>query len=609
MGCPVPDGVPGSRWGARFQMGCPVPDGVPGAGWGARFQMGCPSLPGSGGMGGMGSGVDLGGAAAHPHPSHRSQGLPRSPGCHGDPAPPPGGPSSPFPGVDLLWDEGLRLPVLSGCRSCCGEQNPSLPATSSPPNAAGSAVPGHSAGLAAKASPISCLAPAPGNDLGCLSGTSGCWDPPAPGQEAASPGGQEEAAVAGATLPGPGCPPRKESAAGLGTLGVQRGQEALAGWSVGRRRGVPSASSPGSLPPRSCPPRAAAAMPVTVTLPGPAPWGFRISGGRDFGKPITVSKVTEHGKAATGDLRPGDVIVTINGESTAEMLNVEAQNKIKQSPGQLRLEVQRAPVPPPSHTNGDTSPEMLATRFQDTLWMPSETQSAPRTPGPSLASLTHPPGSASSQPLEQELTCPSLCQERPLSRRSSSRGPVLPPPPRPPSPEPGAPRDPPKSLRERRLSSPSPGTCHSQGSEPAMRRLEEDSEVYKMLQENRELRAAPRQSSTFRLLQEALEDEEGGGPAAPFPSRLSAGARKPVAGVQKLHVCEKCGSSIATQAVRIQDGRYRHPSCYTCADCGLSLKMRGHFWVGDELFCEKHARLRYRGPPGTPVSRPVSPRS
>ncbi|XP_027489118.1 PDZ and LIM domain protein 2-like, partial [Corapipo altera] len=81
-------------------------------------------------------------------------------------------------------------------------------------------------------------------------------------------------------------------------------------------------------------------MPVTVTLPGPAPWGFRISGGRDFGKPITVSKVVEHGKAAVGDLRAGDVIVTINGESTAEMLHVEAQNKIKQSPGQLRLEVE-----------------------------------------------------------------------------------------------------------------------------------------------------------------------------------------------------------------------------------------------------------------------------
>lgn len=58
---------------------------------------------------------------------------------------------------------------------------------------------------------------------------------------------------------------------------------------------------------------------------------------------------------------------------------------------------------------------------------------------------------------------------------------------------------------------PPPGVLsRSLGSEPAMRRLEEDSEVYKMLQENRELRAAPRQSSTFRLLQEALEDEGGG---------------------------------------------------------------------------------------------------
>ncbi|NXS45617.1 PDLI2 protein, partial [Balaeniceps rex] len=193
------------------------------------------------------------------------------------------------------------------------------------------------------------------------------------------------------------------------------------------------------------------------------------------------------------------------------------------------------------------------------------------------------------------------------SRQNSSPGSILPPPPRPPSPGLGAPPNPWETCRERRRSSSSPSPCNSLGSEPAMRRLEEDSEVYKMLQENRELRAAPRQSSTFRLLQEALEDEGGAGPAAPFPSRLSPSARKPVAGVQKLHVCEKCGSTIATQAVRIQDGRYRHPSCYACADCGLNLKMRGHFWVGDELYCEKHARLRYQGTLGGPAAPPVSP--
>lgn len=49
--------------------------------------------------------------------------------------------------------------------------------------------------------------------------------------------------------------------------------------------------------------------------------------------------------------------------------------------------------------------------------------------------------------------------------------------------------------------------------------------------------------------------------------------------------------------MRIQEGRYRHPGCYTCSDCGLNLKMRGHFWVGDELYCEKHARQRYSSPP------------
>lgn len=32
-------------------------------------------------------------------------------------------------------------------------------------------------------------------------------------------------------------------------------------------------------------------MPFTVNLIGPSPWGFRISGGRDFKKAITVSKV------------------------------------------------------------------------------------------------------------------------------------------------------------------------------------------------------------------------------------------------------------------------------------------------------------------------------
>ncbi|NXK82375.1 PDLI2 protein, partial [Amazona guildingii] len=242
-------------------------------------------------------------------------------------------------------------------------------------------------------------------------------------------------------------------------------------------------------------------MPMTVTLPGPAPWGFRITGGRDFGKPITVSKVTEHGKAAAGDLRPGDIIVTINGESAAEMLNVEAQNKIKQSPGQLRLQVERwvlsggaptaaEPVVFPSSGSWGSAIPMGAcpgSVIKDQAALAAVT----RPTGPSWG----PGGSAGeSQP----------------GGLDSSPGPALPPPPRPPSPGLGAPPNPWETPRERRSSSSSPNPCGSPGSDSAMRRLEEDSEVLKMLQENRELRAAPRQSSTFRLLQEALEDEAGG---------------------------------------------------------------------------------------------------
>lgn len=65
--------------------------------------------------------------------------------------------------------------------------------------------------------------------------------------------------------------------------------------------------------------------------------------------------------------------------------------------------------------------------------------------------------------------------------------------------------------------------------------------------------------------------------------------------------------SHSTQAMRIVDDRFRHPECYTCTECGLNLRMRGHFWVGDVMYCEKHAKERYQGPSGSPRSS-LSPR-
>lgn len=131
--------------------------------------------------------------------------------------------------------------------------------------------------------------------------------------------------------------------------------------------------------------------------------------------------------------------------------------------------------------------------------------------------------------------------------------------------------------------------------------LQEDSEVYKMLHGNQETRTSPRQSSSFKLLQEALENNPDGISTA-LPNRLSPNVQKPVSSIQKpisntvstpQRVCEKCNANIQDIAVRISEGRYRHPACYICADCGLNLRMRGHFWAGDDLVCEKHARARH----------------
>ncbi|KAL2092616.1 hypothetical protein ACEWY4_012414 [Coilia grayii] len=108
-------------------------------------------------------------------------------------------------------------------------------------------------------------------------------------------------------------------------------------------------------------------MALTVTLLGPSPWGFRISGGRDFKKAITVSKVNGGSKAEKADLQPGDIILEINGESTGDMLNVEAQNKIKSSQNQLQLLVERPDPPSPVQTNGITTPDQLLGRFQEAV--------------------------------------------------------------------------------------------------------------------------------------------------------------------------------------------------------------------------------------------------
>lgn len=365
-------------------------------------------------------------------------------------------------------------------------------------------------------------------------------------------------------------------------------------------------------------------MALTVNLIGPSPWGFRICGGRDFKKAITVSKVNRGSKAEQADLQPGDIILEINGENTADMLNVEAQNKIKSST-QLQLVVDRPEPPSPGQTNGISTPEQLTGRFQEavivsrdenqnyreyTISSPASLSPGPYSPDPPaspdgkrdrLTATTNKgvqlrpwsPEDRShrmSRPLSQEFSPPDYRNNSVSSRTPTPPGRY----------SPHSPIDQDAPMSPRRSST---------SSDYAMQRFDKDSEVYKMIQENKESRTAPRQSNTFRMLQEVLEADEKEA-ALRFPGKLSPNVPKPgtaVAGVKKTHICEKCGTSILTLAVRISDDRFRHAECYTCTDCGLNLKMRGHFCIGDVMYCEKHANQRYKGPGSSPQVT-VSPR-
>ncbi|XP_072311590.1 PDZ and LIM domain protein 5b [Eucyclogobius newberryi] len=132
----------------------------------------------------------------------------------------------------------------------------------------------------------------------------------------------------------------------------------------------------------------------SVTLVGPAPWGFRLQGGKDFCLPLTVSRMTDGGKAANAKMCVGDIIVSINGISTDGMNHLEAQNKIKACIDQLSLSLQRPSSAPNNGANGSkVEPQAIIkpvpiTHTPPPNATPSITTKAPAQPSPAACNKT-----------------------------------------------------------------------------------------------------------------------------------------------------------------------------------------------------------------------------
>ncbi|XP_078659564.1 PDZ and LIM domain protein 5-like isoform X13 [Branchiostoma floridae x Branchiostoma belcheri] len=120
-----------------------------------------------------------------------------------------------------------------------------------------------------------------------------------------------------------------------------------------------------------------------VTLPGPAPWGFRLSGGKDFSSPLSISRVTPGGRASMANIAPGDVVLRIGARAAETLTHIEAQNIIKTNDGQLELTLVRGDGrgrPMPATPAGPAAPTIQAQptvikRFQPASVpaMPSDT--------------------------------------------------------------------------------------------------------------------------------------------------------------------------------------------------------------------------------------------
>uniref|UniRef100_A0A8C2TCK0 PDZ and LIM domain protein 7 n=1 Tax=Coturnix japonica TaxID=93934 RepID=A0A8C2TCK0_COTJA len=129
-----------------------------------------------------------------------------------------------------------------------------------------------------------------------------------------------------------------------------------------------------------------------VMLNGPAPWGFRLQGGKDFSMPLSISRLTPGGKAAQAGVGVGDWVLYIDGESTSTMTHIEAQNRIRACGDRLCLTLSRsqnhlgkpqkvgvAPAKPQEHpTSPKYDPSKLHLIEDSEDWQPRNTSTQSR---------------------------------------------------------------------------------------------------------------------------------------------------------------------------------------------------------------------------------------
>ncbi|XP_031443446.1 PDZ and LIM domain protein 3b isoform X1 [Clupea harengus] len=366
-------------------------------------------------------------------------------------------------------------------------------------------------------------------------------------------------------------------------------------------------------------------MPQNVVLDGPAPWGFRLAGGKDFNQPLTISRVTPGSKASLANLCPGDVILAIEGEPADGLTHGEAQLKIKDFTNQLTFKIERPQSwlwsPAVATDDGKVNPFKINLEAEQQEFKPIGTGHNRRAQPFVAASLEDnrqvvsssyntPIGLYSAGNIQDALhgQIRGLPHDKPEGKAQGLMGNAV---------QGGS--NLPQSITQP-VAHPNPVLATSaqynspialyseanaesvqqqaqmsaveEHSSPSGKMLSsiEDSHVYRMLQDNQDLPHEPRQSGSFRALQDYIESD-GSRPLVTRSVRAPVTKPSPAASIlSKLPLCDKCGQGIVGPVVKARD-KFRHPACFLCADCNINLKQKGYFFVEGQLYCEAHARV------------------